>query len=95
MKMLIDIPDEWKARIELNNRPNTIECGQLVESIWKGKILSKGKWIKKGTTYGSLCYPIRECSRCGYEYSMTVNFKYCPNCGDKKEENNESNDTLS
>ena len=42
MKMLIDISDEWKERIEYNRRPNIIECGQLVESIWKGKILQKG-----------------------------------------------------
>lgn len=42
MKVVIDIPDEWRARIEYNRRPNTIECGELVESIWKGKILPKG-----------------------------------------------------
>lgn len=42
MKVVIDIPDEWKTRIECNRRPNTIECGELVESIWKGEILPKG-----------------------------------------------------
>lgn len=42
MKVVIDIPDEWKTRIEYNRRPNTIECGELVESIWKGKMLPKG-----------------------------------------------------
>lgn len=42
MKVVIDIPDEWKTRIEYNRRPNTIECGELVESIWNGKILPKG-----------------------------------------------------
>lgn len=41
MQIVIDIPDEWKTRIEYNQRPNTIECGELVESIWKGKILPK------------------------------------------------------
>ena len=41
MQIVIDIPDEWKTRIEYNRRPNSIECGELVESIWKGKILPK------------------------------------------------------
>ena len=41
MQIVIDIPDEWKTRIEYNQRPNTIECGELVESIWRGKILPK------------------------------------------------------
>lgn len=94
MKMLIDIPDEWKARIELNNRPNTIECGQLVESIWKGKILPKGKWIrwhekveKDGCTETILhC----KCSECNTEYdpysSQFIN--YCPICGARMEDQN-------
>ena len=42
MQIVIDIPDEWKTRIECNRRPNTIECMELVESIWKGKMLPKG-----------------------------------------------------
>lgn len=42
MKIVIDIPDEWRVRIEYNRRPNTIECGELVESIWKGEMLPKG-----------------------------------------------------
>lgn len=42
MQVVIDIPDEWKTRIECNRRPNSIECGELIESIWKGKILPKG-----------------------------------------------------
>lgn len=42
MKVVIDIPDDWKISIECNRRPNSIECGQLVASIWKGKILPKG-----------------------------------------------------
>ena len=42
MQIVIDIPGEWKTRIEYNRRPNTIECGELVESIWRGKILPKG-----------------------------------------------------
>ncbi len=41
MQVVIDIPDEWKTRIEYNRRPSTIECGQLIESIWRGKILPK------------------------------------------------------
>jgi len=41
MKIVIDISDEWKTRIEYNRRPNTIECGELVASIWRGKILPK------------------------------------------------------
>ncbi len=42
MKVVIDIPDDWERRIKCNIRPNTIECGELVESIWKGKMLPKG-----------------------------------------------------
>lgn len=45
MKIVIDIPDDWERRIKCNIRPNTIECGELVESIWKGKMLPKSKWI--------------------------------------------------
>lgn len=30
-------------------------------------------WIKKDAK--------RECSRCGFIYSVTANFKYCPMCG--------------
>lgn len=42
MKVVIDIPDDWERRIKCNIRPNTIECGEFVESIWKGKMLPKG-----------------------------------------------------
>lgn len=45
MKLVIDLPDEWKERIEHNRRPSTIECGQLVESIWNGIPLPKGYWV--------------------------------------------------
>lgn len=63
MKIVIDIPDEWKTRIANNRRPSTIECGQLVESIWKGKILPKGKWIRNERDEdGIYC----KCSNCGH-----------------------------
>lgn len=44
-----------------------------------------GKWVIIGKTNGSIPHIVRECSHCGYVHSMTANFKYCPNCGNKKE----------
>ncbi len=52
----------------------------------------KGAWIKSGTTTGSIPYIVRECSCCGYAYSMTANFRYCPKCGAKMEVEDESSD---
>lgn len=42
MKVVIDIPDEWEKRIESNQRPDSMECAELVASVWRGKILPKG-----------------------------------------------------
>lgn len=77
MQVVIDIPDEWKERIEYNRRPNTIECGQLVESIWRGKILSKAKWIEKEVR-GSKCLC---CSNCGEGSGTLYEYNFCPWCG--------------
>ena len=75
MKIVIDIPDEWKTRIEHNRRPNTIECGELVESIWKGEMLIPQEPIwEKNSIPGPYC---PECN----EKILTLNAKYCHNCG--------------
>ncbi len=89
MKILIDIPDEWRARIEGNIRPNSIECEELVASIWKGEIILKdewipvceGQWIKH--KYNGIVFV--ECSECHYSFleSHLLRNSYCPNCGIK------------
>lgn len=80
MKVVIDIPDEWKTRIENNRRPNTIECMKLITSIWKGKILTKGIWTP--IPIGGYVV-LNQCSNCSRHSVMKS--KYCPNCGEEME----------
>lgn len=83
MQIVIDIPDDWERRIKCNIRPNTIECGELVESIWNGKMLPKGKWVNSKCRDG--CY-LPCCSVCGESSGTYYEYNYCPNCGAKMEE---------
>ena len=83
MQIVIDIPDEWKTRIEHNRRPNTIECMELVDSVWKGKILPKGRWGYRDLALAKSC--VLSCSNC-WHMNFSYRTPYCPNCGAKMEE---------
>ena len=89
MRMVIDIPDEWKTRIELNMRPDSIECGELVESIWRGKIFPTGIWEYKDVVDDKRC--VLSCSNCGH-MNFSYGTPYCPNCGAKMEVENATSD---
>lgn len=82
MKVVIDIPDDWERRIKCNIRPNTIECGEFVESIWKGKILPKGRWEYRDLALAKSC--VLSCSNCGH-MNFSYRTPYCPNCGAEME----------
>lgn len=43
----------------------------------------QGEWIITGEEQGAfeITYKIRKCNKCGWEHSLVIPDKFCPNCG--------------
>ena len=67
-----------------------IECERLIEQLPSVNPQKSGKWIKTISENG-ITSAVR-CSECGFEDNRYMLFRYCPNCGAKMVEPQESED---
>ena len=97
MKLIIDIPEEYKEQFvknkcdDLFNSLATNEFGYVLRKSFETATLETqptrptGRWIEKEDYNLDTYY---ECSECGADYCIEGDIlihKYCPNCGAKME----------
>lgn len=84
MKIVIDIPDDFKDYIEDVLMGVGDASGILVDAVMNSTPLPKGHWIEHENCY--------ECSNCGIirAKGKTGLYNYCPNCGAEMEVGHDS-----
>ena len=97
MKLMIDIPNEWfdqMVREEFTNYPSKVDelCAIIQHSVAIPSAEPKtGQWKRRIVDGGHNAD--WKCSECGYKlYTDFVNYNFCPSCGARMVEPQESED---